>query len=205
MTLIVGAAIVAGLLVGLFRGGHLSAIGEARLRLLWIAPLALVAQVVLVRAVGARIPWWVLPVQGAAYGLLLVFVLANRSVLGVSVIGVGLLLNAIVILANGGLMPQAPETARLRHAGETIAIGEHIPGTKDVLLERDATRLWWLSDHLVLPALDDRPSINSPGDLVLAAGLAVTVFGLTRRPRPLPTAPPARGPAAPSAAGPRGD
>ncbi|MDQ3703298.1 MAG: DUF5317 domain-containing protein [Chloroflexota bacterium] len=157
------------------------AIGAARIRLLWLTPIALGAQLILTRTIGSDIPWWVWPVHAGSYALLVIMVAGNRQIPGIPVIAVGLLMNATVILANGGLMPQGPETVQLRHAGEVIALGQHIPRTKGVLLPRDATRLWWLSDHIVLPSGRGLPMVVSPGDLLLAVGLAVTVQGLMQR------------------------
>jgi Family of unknown function (DUF5317) len=180
--LFIAAAVVAGLVAGWATGGSLARLGSARLRLVWLAPLALGAQLYLVRAVGSEVPWWVWPVHVGSYALLLAVVLANRRLPGLPVIGLGLLLNAAVIGANGGLMPQAPETAQLRHPGDVLVIGRPIPNSKDVLLPRQATRLWWLSDFVVVPSGGHRPLVASPGDVVLALGLAVTVCGLMRPP-----------------------
>jgi hypothetical protein len=178
MSVIVGIALLSALLAGWLRHGRVAAIGEARLRWLWLAPIALVVQVVLVRSIDGVIPWWVLPVQMGSYALLLAVVVVNRGHFGVPLLGLGLLMNATVMAAHGGLMPQAPETAQLRHTETVLVVGEHIPGTKDVLLPREETRLWWLSDHIMLPTWGMRPMVCSPGDLVLAAGFAATVFGL---------------------------
>jgi hypothetical protein len=176
MSVIVGIALFGALLAGWLRHGRLAAIGEARLRWLWLAPLALVVQVVLVRSIDGVIPWWVLPVQMGTYALLLAVVVVNRRHVGLPLLGLGLLMNATVMAANGGMMPQAPETARRRHTETVLVVGEHIPGTKDVLLPRQATRLWWLSDYVLLPTWGMRSMVCSPGDLVLAAGFAATVF-----------------------------
>jgi hypothetical protein len=178
----IAVSALAGLIAGWASGGSLERLGSARLRLIWLAPLALAGQLYLVRALRTEVPWWVWSLHVGSYALLLAVVLANRRLPGLPVMGLGLLLNAAVIAANGGLMPQAPETAQLRHAGEALAVGRPIPGTKDVLLPRQATHLWWLSDYIVLPSGGHRPLVTSPGDIVLALGLAATVYGLMRPP-----------------------
>jgi Family of unknown function (DUF5317) len=178
--LIVGLSLLAGAIAGWLAGGSLLRAGTVHLRLLWLAPLALGMQVFLVRATGQEVPFWAGPLHVASYVLLLMVVLRNRRQWGMPVIGLGLALNALVIAANGGLMPLSPERFELRHAGSTVAIGERVPGSKDVLLPREATRLWWLSDTIVLPTGGPLPMVASPGDLVLATGLAATVYGLMR-------------------------
>ncbi|MGH2355719.1 MAG: DUF5317 domain-containing protein [Chloroflexota bacterium] len=173
-----GVAILAGVLAGWMRGGQLWAIGAARIRLAWLIPLGLAAQVVMIGATGLDVPWWVLPLHLATYALLFTTIVANWRMSGLPVIGVGLLMNALVIFSNGGLMPQAPETLHVMHAGEEIAIGQHIPRSKDVLLPRAQTHLWWLSDVVTMPRGSPVQMVFSLGDVVVALGLAWTVRGL---------------------------
>jgi len=175
---IVAVGVLAGLIAGLLMRGRFTAIGEAHLRLWWLGVIALTVQVLLIRVAGEGMPSWVPAAHVASYLLLLVVVLANRRTFGLLLVGLGLLLNVAVIAANGGLMPQAPETARLRHPDAVT--GDYLLNSKTVLLPRQSTRLWWLSDFIVLPSGRTLPLIASPGDLVLAAGLAATVYGLTR-------------------------
>ena len=124
-----------------------------------------------------------------SYVALLLFVLANRRHLGISIIGIGLLLNFLAIAANGGLMPVSPETlerAGLAHRLPELETGEPVPKTKDILLEKGDTRLWFLSDIL---ALDNPLGVRafSVGDTVIGAGLAVTLAQLVLpRPKGLP-------------------
>jgi len=177
---IVAVGVFAGLLAGLLMRGRLTAIGEAHLRLWWLAFVALVAQILLIRVAGdsPSLPWWIPLAHVASYALLLLVVWANRRTFGLPLVGIGLLMNTVVIAANGGLMPQAPETSHYRHPDAVV--GEYLANSKTVLLPRDRTTLWWLSDTMVIPSGTHLPLIASPGDLVLAAGLAATVYGLTR-------------------------
>ena len=126
-----------------------------------------------------------------SYLLLLLFVGANRRHLGISIIGVGLLLNFLAIAANGGLMPVSPETverAGLAHRLPELETGEPVPNTKNVLLEKEDSRLWFLSDIL---ALDNPLGVRafSVGDTVIGAGLVVTLAQLVL---PTPKGVPAR-------------
>jgi hypothetical protein len=117
----------------------------------------------------------------AAYAALLAVVVANRRLPGMPALGLGLLLNATVIALNGGLMPEAPETLHVVHPGEQVAVGQHLPRTKDVVLPHEQARLWWLGDVIATPRGFPAPAVCSAGDLVVAAGLAWTVIGLMRR------------------------
>jgi hypothetical protein len=153
---------------------------------MWLVPIALAAGVYITFGIGLHAPWWVLLLHLGAYALLAVVVIANRRVRGVPIIAVGLALNALVVGVNGGLMPQSPQTIHVKHPDETFTAGQHLPRTKDVVLPRESTRLWWLSDVLVTPeGLPDR-GVMSVGDVVLAVGLGWCIQGLMLRPRRAP-------------------
>jgi hypothetical protein len=179
-------AILIGLLAGLVRGGSLAAIGEARLRWLWLVPAGLLVSGYVALGVGLEAPWWVLPLHLGSYALLLAVMIANRRVVGIPIIAAGLVLNALVIASNGGLMPQSPQTIHVKHPDETFLPGQHPRHTKDVVLPREATRLWWLSDVLVTPEGLPVRTVVSVGDVILAAGLVWCVQGLMQRRRRAP-------------------
>lgn len=186
MVALFAVALLVGLAIGWVRGGTLATLGNVRLRLMWLAPVALLAEAYMMSRAGMSVPWWVLPVHLGAYTLLMVMVVANRSLAGMLVVGFGLMLNALVIGANGGLMPQAPETHYVKHAGQTILTGQRVPRSKDVSLPREQTRLWWLSDILVTPRGLPVQAVLSLGDLVLAAGCGWVVQGLMQSPGRVP-------------------
>ena len=110
-----------------------------------------------------------------SYLLLISFIILNLPRLGIAIIGIGLLLNFLPIVANGGLMPVTAEN--LAEIGELDRIegrreGDAIPYTKNVLKSKENTYFYELSDHLVW----DNPvffRVFSVGDVVIAAGLVV--------------------------------
>jgi hypothetical protein len=168
-------AIVVGLAAGLarakIRGRHLQA---PELRLAWWVPIAFLPQWL---AFHFRITRSLVTdslAAGALIGsqaLLLVFAWVNRRQPGLWLLGAGLVSNLSAIIANGGLMPVSPEVvAQLlpdQPAG-TWQLGERIGWS--VILSRSATRLWWLSDHLLMPAWMPYRKALSVGDLFIAAG-----------------------------------
>jgi hypothetical protein len=108
----------------------------------------------------------------------------GRRLLGVRVMAAGLLLNLAAILANGGLMPIAPETVQAVAGTEELAQyqpGQRLPTSKDVLLAKGDTRLQALSDHVVLPLPGWFHKAASPGDLVIVLGIVVVVTQLIGR------------------------
>jgi len=115
-----------------------------------------------------------------SYVVLIFFAIVNLPRPGFLIIGVGLLLNFLPIVANGGLMPVTAESlARIDQLDriEGRAEGDAIPRTKNVLKTKEDTYFYVLSDRLVF----DNPvyvPILSIGDLVIAAGLVVTLGDL---------------------------
>jgi hypothetical protein len=167
-------ALVISLLIALMRGGSLLRLGSVSFRYGWLALLAFSAQTLVIYA---RLPY----AQGilaprtllllVSYGMLFIPVIANRRLPGMPLIGLGLLLNLMVMVANGGFMPVTPEAlqrAGLSGLALSEGTGARLYATKDVLLLREETRLWLLSDILVIPP--PLGTVFSIGDVLLAGG-----------------------------------
>jgi len=115
-----------------------------------------------------------------SYLVLLIFIIVNLPRPGFAIIGVGLILNLLPIVANGGLMPVTSENLAkvdLTHRIEGRQEGDAIPYSKNVLKAREDTRLYELSDRLTW----DNPvffKLFSIGDVVIAAGFIVMLGDL---------------------------
>jgi hypothetical protein len=129
---------------------------ETRLRVPWALFLALAIQLGLdvvgpSRAGAADLGSWLLV---ASYGLLLGFCVANLGLRGMSVVAVGIALNATVITLNRGMPIR---TAR----GEVVpTVKHHREGPSD--------RLMPLADIIVVPPINQALSF---GDLIMLVGL----------------------------------
>ncbi len=180
MTLL--APIVAGIAVALLRRGSLRRLADLRIRLGWLAVLCLMVQFWLVYQPMDRIEAdrnLHAAILMASYTVLATVVWANRRVGGMAAVGVGLLLNLSVMAANGGFMPVSPEAvlaAKLRPPESLDAAGSRLPRSKDILLTAEQTRLWLLSDVIVVPAAPGT-RIYSIGDLVVGLGIFLVVHG----------------------------
>ena len=190
--MILALAVVLGLAVSLARnrGQTFSLLADIPLRSAWLVFPALALQIPLLRApfgptqqMGLQQVLFLL-----SHLLLLVFVVLNRRLLGIQIVGFGILCNLLVIATNGGFMPITPETlVRLNpdsalgiNPGTTLGIwqtGFHYGFSKDVILLRGATNLWALSDILVLPPPFPWPTAFSLGDLLIASGIVVFLQG----------------------------
>lgn len=107
-----------------------------------------------------------------SYIILIGFVSLNLRRIGMVIIGIGLLLNFLPIVANGGLMPVTPETLARGDFPEDVRPGDWVPGSKDVLLEEEDVRLWALGDRFVVDGLGGTIAY-SPGDIFIAVGVVV--------------------------------
>ena len=142
----------------------------------WLAVVALLTQIAVVYVDfgdAAVLRRFIFP---STYVLLLAFVVLNRRLIGFLVIGAGMLLNFLVIVSNGGLMPIAPQHLEPSELAE-LQPGDPVPGSKNVMLEEDEIHLRWLSDRLHWDNGTDL-KVFSVGDIVIGAGLAVVLLEL---------------------------
>ena len=162
------AALALGLIVGFATRGSLENLARIRLRWPWLVVAALVVRAAILLTPFSRIDG-VQYVYLAALTALLAWTLWQvELVRGIWLIGVGSALNLIVIATNGARMPVAPELAGpLVHSG---TLGQY------TLIGAD-TNLNWLADWIALPAPIGRlvPEAYSPGDVIIAIGIATVV------------------------------
>jgi hypothetical protein len=177
MILLLGSALA--LLVALLRGGRFSRLSGVTLRYGWIAPLAFALQVAVIYFPLSQPKglWgWHALLLVSSYVLLILVVSLNWRLPGLPLVGLGLGLNLLVMVANGGFMPvtyEALQRAGMAHLALSDAPGSRIMATKDIVLPLESTRLWVLSDVFVLPPPLPVRSIFSLGDLCLVGGMFV--------------------------------
>jgi hypothetical protein len=174
-------ALVLSVIVALVRGGKFSRLGGVSFRYGWLALIAFALQIVVIyfplsmtEGFFGRHTLLLL----SSYVLLIVVVGLNRSIPGLPLVGLGLVMNLLVVLANGGFMPVTLEALRragLVHLALGLEPGSRLVATKDILLPRQDTRLWILSDIFVIPPPLPFNTIFSLGDFFLALG-AFTFF-----------------------------
>jgi hypothetical protein len=159
------AAVALGVIVGLATRGSLENFARLRFRWPWLVIAALVVREATVLTPLRNVDG-IQYLFAATLATLVVWTLwhVNR-VRGIWLVAAGSTLNLLVIAANGARMPVAPELAgsliQRGHLGQYTLMGS-------------GTRLSWLADWIALPG-PARFEAYSPGDLIVALGIAVVI------------------------------
>lgn len=167
--------IVMALGVGLLAGGGLGGLARLRLHALPLLLAALTIQLLAALSAGMGAGYYP---TGLAVSAVLAcwFAVRNRAVAGVPLIAAGLLLNALVVVANGKMPVSAAAAAR---AGVPV---QELVASNDPrhLVTGEAVRLSVLGEVIPVP-LPYHREVDSIGDLLLAAGLGLLVLSGTLR------------------------
>lgn len=102
----------------------------------------------------------------------------NRHIAGAKLFALGVALNVIVMVANGGWMPVTPETYNYIYPDRNLALYTRPPSSKNILLPQSEANLWFLSD-IFRVTLPWRRNAISLGDIVLILGVAQFIFQTT--------------------------
>ena len=184
-------ALVAGLTAGLLRAWwNKRAFQAIRLKYGWLVILAFIPQLVAFqwKVTSSSFPdAWAPGALVSSQVVLLVFAWFNRRDPRVWVLGIGLLLNFLVILLNGGLMPISPGTVQKlipNAPSGSWHIGERLGTGKDIVLPSLSTRLGYLSDRFLLPSWLHYQVAFSLGDMFIAIGAFWLLWLLGGPPKP---------------------
>lgn len=178
-------AILLGLLFGLRSGGRLTNLSAIQLRLVPLLFAAVVVRFgteIMLQAGVSLADALRVPLLAGGFGLLLATLWVNRSYPGLGLAFVGILLNAIVIAANGGYMPVwGPSLALAGIDPAEVSSRIHV-------IVSDADTLVFLNRLLFLGDVVPNPlpiiqNVTSLGDIFIAIGLAFFLFaGVVRVP-----------------------
>lgn len=175
--MILAIAVGAGLLAGMWRVNAKQAIWQTPVfNYFWLVPVFFLPQMFVFYLPGIRsqIADSLVSVclVVSLLGLLL-FCVINKQMPGMPVLMIGLLLNLMAIVANGGLMPLSTQTAAHLAPPETLAkliVGNRFGVGKDVLLSPETIIFPWLADRFVPPDWFPYQFAFSLGDVFIGIG-----------------------------------
>jgi len=170
-----------GIIIGLAMKGRISNLAEIKIKKVWLIILAFLIQTI-ARILGAKGVH--IPVESIIVIQLLVFLMMatcfwfNRHYSGMLFIGIGYLMNTIVMAANGGKMPVSEKVlaaTNISHFIDNIKSGTDI---KHVIMD-NGTKLKFLADVIKVPGfLGSMMQVVSIGDLVILIGIFILTVEL---------------------------
>jgi len=116
-----------------------------------------------------------LGIQVLVYGLLVAFFVINYRISGLKLVGVGVLMNVLVVFANGGYMPVSTSMAEAYGFVETLTLLKQGAIFGHAVLTPETT-LSLLGDWIHIPPPYWFPKSVSPGDLIMDLGFMVTII-----------------------------
>jgi hypothetical protein len=183
--MVLNLAVIVGLAAGIIRAKFASRPYRApQLKLPGLVLFAFIPQwfAFYQSRLGIRLPdEWVPFILVGSQVLLLFFAWINRKQPGFYLLGAGLFANFLVITLNGGLMPISPETVRklIPDVPESMwEVGKRFHSGKDIVLLKEETRLWFLSDRFLLPDWVGYQVAFSLGDVLIALGAFWMLYSL---------------------------
>jgi hypothetical protein len=170
--LFTAVAVLLGLAIGLLGGGRLRFLGE---RTFHGVPLLVVG--VALQLVSAVVADVAVALVLLSYAALVAFCALNLRLVGMGVVLVGLLMNTVVITANGGMPVRRSAVVAAKIADYDDLPDIRLTGKRH--FEDDDDRLMFLADIVPVPELREVLSI---GDIVMSVGVAAVLAHLLRPP-----------------------
>ncbi|NPV53639.1 MAG: DUF5317 domain-containing protein [Firmicutes bacterium] len=170
-------AALASVAIGKIRGGQIRRLGNLPLRRVDLIILAFLVEQVLI---AAGLKGWPALSEIAPYLYIVTYILlfiavwSNRSMPEMLVMGAGILLNFIVIAANGGRMPVSPEGLIRIGMGDQISLIESGRAVTYCLAGPGA-RLSFLGDMVAIGRPYPVHRMTSVGDIVIAVGVFLLI------------------------------
>lgn len=165
---------VVGFVFGLAAGGRVNRLADIRFRL----PLVVVAAYAIKEAGVVFQPLASSPIAPWLYVIALLTLIAwtvwHRDILpGIEIVALGMAMNLLVVLVNFGHMPVS---RALADRGPKALLLNGVLG--QYIVAGNNTRLDWLGDWIALPGTLGKmlSQAYSPGDIVAALGMVITVF-----------------------------
>jgi len=163
--------IIISLIVGFLRKGNLRALAQLKLKWGWIFPLLLIIELAVfmlqndIKFLGK--------ISGSIYIVVyvlgLLFLFMNRKNAGFNLILLGVFLNFLVMVVNGGRMPVSIDAASVLEPSYVDALKQSLYAKHQMLTS--TTHLEFLGDIIPLSDPYPRTQIISIGDVIMNIGI----------------------------------
>ncbi|MEH7305623.1 DUF5317 domain-containing protein [Neobacillus drentensis] len=163
--------IIISFIVGFLRKGNLRALAQLKLKWGWIFPLLLIVELaVFTLQNDSKILGQISgSIYIVVYVLGLLFLFMNRNNQGFMLILIGVFLNFLVMVINGGRMPVSVEAAAVLDPGYIEALKDSLYAKHTML--NSSTHLEFLGDVIPISAPYPRTQIISIGDIIMNIGI----------------------------------
>jgi len=173
--MIVGLALLVGLLIASALGANLTRLADLRFRGSVLVFGALAIQAGIFTPLRDNVPVsWDRPLHVLSYVMILAFFVANVRVPAFWLVGFGLVANICVIFANGGRMPVSADAWRA--SGGDVSVFAPSGFADNNVLSGPGTHLRWLSDVFAVPPQIPLATVLSIGDLLIVIGMVAFVY-----------------------------
>ena len=154
-------------------GGRIGLLADIQFKRAWVGVSAVLIQTLVLGVFPDLDKTLIAGVHLFTYGLMFFFLVANLSLPGLWLIGLGGACNAAAIAANDGVMPAQPS------ALDTAGI-VHVPGEFSNSAAVADPNLWFLGDVFAMPASWPLANVFSIGDIILIVGAFVLMHRVCR-------------------------
>ena len=178
--------IILALIIGVLIGGKLTRLADIQIKHVWLifVPALMFVFAWIVASVSgiSHIHWIYGTLHLTGIAALVVLSLINTKIPGAKLITIGLILNAIVICANGGFMPASVRSINILYGQKYAQQTMHSTHVRSSIMD----------SHTKLPVLCDIIPIKTPmkifrgiysiGDMFLSAGIFIAIILIMRTP-----------------------
>ncbi|MCD6427584.1 MAG: DUF5317 domain-containing protein [Caldisericaceae bacterium] len=115
--------------------------------------------------------------------IIFAFMIMNfKRYLGIKIMSLGFILNILVIVANGGFMPQQIDLLIKSGQLEKVKMLKTYGHFYNAILMNEHTHLNMLGDRILLSLFGKFKTVYSIGDIIIMVGVAIFIYELFKKP-----------------------
>lgn len=175
--------IILALAIGWISKGKLSRLADANIKHIWLIFIPLASYALAWVPSLAKLPWFLGASAIVEKIALIVLVLLNIRIPGMSLALVGVALNFVALSFNSGMMPTSTKALSVALGRQGVKKFETAYHPRNSVMTQ-STRVPYLCDVIPAKQFLVAPVIYSVGDLVMSLGTVIVIVALMRTPLP---------------------